>query len=211
MKQTKKAQKFKFDKSMILPIISLGLFIILSILIFTNLINPLDELAESFRIGLRNDNLTKVMINMTNIGGAYCLIAISILLFFLIKNKKLSINIMVNLVTVFFTSQLLKFIFRRPRPSGEFLLNANGYSYPSGHTMVSIAFYIYLTYLLCKKIDNRLVRILLIILTTVLLSSIAFSRLYLGVHYLSDIIGGLLLGITYVMIIIKISNKEVKE
>lgn len=211
MKQVKNSLKFKFDKEMILPITLLGIFIVLSVLVFTNLIDPLDQMIESLVIGLRNDSLTKAMINMTNLGGAYCLIAISILLLFFIKDKKKAARIMINLVTVFFISQLLKFIFRRPRPNSLFLMNASGFSYPSGHTMVSFAFYVYLLYLLCKKINNKLVKILLIIVTTTLLILIGFSRIYLGVHYFSDVLGGLLLGIIYILIFIKISNKGVKQ
>ena len=207
----KKNNNIKLDKKYILPSITLSIFIIWTILVFTKIINPLDELVESFIIGIRNDNITKIMINMTNLGSAYSLIVISILLFFFIKNKKIPLSIIINLVTVFFTSQIFKFIFRRSRPNGIFLVDASGYSYPSGHTMVSFAFYIYLLYLLCKKIDNKLVKILLTIFTTILLALIAFSRIYLGVHYLSDIIGGLLLGTTYIILFIRINDREVKK
>ena len=207
----KKNNNIKLDKKYILPSITLSIFIIWTILVFTKIINPLDELVESFVIGIRNDNITKIMINMTNLGSAYSLIVISILLFFFIKNKKIPLSIIINLVTVFFTSQIFKFIFRRSRPNGIFLVDASGYSYPSGHTMVSFAFYIYLLYLLCKKIDNKLVKILLTIFTTILLALIAFSRIYLGVHYLSDIIGGLLLGTTYIILFIRLNNVEEKK
>ena len=211
MKEKNNNLKFKLDKKYILPSITLSIFIIWSILVLTKIINPLDELVESFIIGIRNDNITKIMINMTNLGSAYSLIVISILLFFFIKKKKIPLSIIINLVTVFFTSQIFKFIFRRSRPNGIFLVDASGYSYPSGHTMVSFAFYIYLLYLLCKKIDNKLVKILLTIFTTILLALIAFSRIYLGVHYLSDIIGGLLLGTTYIILFIRLNNVEEKK
>ena len=211
MKQKNNNKEIKFNKKLIIPSITLSIFIIWTILVFTKIINPLDELVESFVIGIRNDNITKIMINMTNLGSAYSLIVISILLFFFIKNKKIPLSIIINLVTVFFTSQIFKFIFRRSRPNGVFLIDASGYSYPSGHTMVSFAFYIYLLYLLCKKIDNKLVKILLTIFTTILLVLIAFSRIYLGVHYLSDIIGGLLLGTTYIILFIRLNNHEVKQ
>lgn len=210
MKQKKNNNKIKFNKKLILPSITLGIFLIWSILVLTKIINPLDQLMESFVIGIRNDNITKIMINMTNLGSAYSLIVISILLLFFIKNKRVPLSIIINLATVFFTSQIFKFIFRRPRPNGVFLADATGYSYPSGHTMVSLAFYIYILYLLFKKINNKLVKILLIIFTTTLLLFIAFSRVYLGVHYLSDIIGGLLLGTTYIIIFIRFNNREVK-
>ena len=85
----KKNNNIKLDKKYILPSITLSIFIIWTILVFTKIINPLDELVESFIIGIRNDNITKIMINMTNLGSAYSLIVISILLFFFIKNSKI--------------------------------------------------------------------------------------------------------------------------
>lgn len=199
--------KFKLKKEYILPGIFLGLFIIWSILVLTGVTNKIDQFIESLVIGIRSERFTKVMTNFTNLGGGYALAVICILLFFFIKNKKIPLSITINLVTVFITSQLFKAIFRRPRPNGILLGSATGYSYPSGHTMVSFAFYIYILYLLCKKINNKLVRLLLIIFTTLLLTLIAFSRIYLGVHYFSDIMGGLLLGTSYIFIFININKR----
>ena len=200
-----------FSKKLIISAIFMSLFIILSITIFTGLFNLIDGYVESFFIGIRNDKLTKIMINITNIGGAYSLIVISILLLFFLKKKKNAIYIMINLVSVFVTSQIFKAIFRRARPDGLFLTHASGFSYPSGHTMVSMAYFAFITYLFVKKIDNKLTRITFIIFSSILIILIGFSRIYLGVHYLSDVIGGLLLGTSYLMIFLEIIDKEVDK
>ena len=159
-------------------------------------------------IGIRNDKLTTIMTTITNIARAYSLIVITLLLLFIIKNKKIPISIGINLVAVFLTSQVFKFIFRRPRPDGLSLVRATGYSYPSGHTMVSTAYFTFIVYLLCKRIKNKFYKTLLIIFSTIMMLLIGFSRVYLGVHYLSDVIGGFLLGIAYLMIYLKIIDKE---
>ena len=199
------------NKKNIICIISIILFIILSIMVLTGLIKPLDEHVESFIIGIRNDNLTNIMKTITNLGGAYVLIAISFLLFFIIKNKKIPLSILINLVSVFITSQIFKLIFHRSRPDEIFLTHASGYSYPSGHTMVSTAYYAFIVYLLSKNIKNKLLKTSFILLSSILILIIGFSRIYLGVHYISDVIAGLLLGLSYLMIYINIINKEVDK
>ena len=196
------------DKKMVVLYICISLFVILTILVLTKIVNPLDSYMESFAIGIRNDKLTTLMNTITNIARAYSLIAISILLLFIIKDKRIPISIAINLVAVFLTSQVFKLIFRRARPDGLSLVSASGYSYPSGHTMVSTAYFTFIVYLLCKRIKNKLVKTLLIVFSTIMILLIGFSRVYLGVHYFSDVIGGFLLGIGYLMIYLKIINKE---
>ena len=199
-------------KDKIILYIFIFIFIINSLLILTKQIDSLDNLVLSFMIGIRSDNLTKIMINITNIGSAYALIVISILLLCLIKNKKISLKIIINLIIVFIISQLLKLFFHRPRPDTIFLVNISDYSYPSGHTMISVAYFGYLLFLLYKYTNSKLIKIILTITTITLLTVISISRIYLGVHYLSDIIGGLSLGIIYLILFINISNKKkVKE
>lgn len=207
----KNIKHIKFNKQTIPLIISLISFIIWSLMVITSLVKPLDTAIEALIIEIRNEQLTKIITNLTNLGSAYCLIAISVLLLFLIKNKKTNLFIIINLISAFLSNQIIKLIIRRPRPSSIFLTNATGYSYPSGHTMVSFAFYTYLLYLLCKHTRNKSLKIFLIITISILIILIAFSRVYLGVHYLSDTIGGLLFGITYILTFINIIKSEDKK
>ena len=205
--------KFKIKKAKIILYICLLLFIILTIGVMTNITEVLDTNMESFIIDIRNDKLTNIMKIITNIGGAYSLSVISILLFTLIKKKKTPIYIIINLVSVFLTSQIIKLILRRDRPSAIFLTYAHGFSYPSGHTMVSTAFFLFITYLITNKVKKKFTKILLYTCSLLLTTLIGFSRIYLGVHFLTDVIGGLLLGISYAIIFINIyiSINEVKS
>ena len=196
------------DKKMIIFYICASLFVILTIMVLTKVIDPLDSHMESMMIGIRNDGLTKFMTIITNIARAYSLIAISILLIFIIKDKKIPLSIIINLVAVFLTSQVFKLLFRRARPDGVSLVSASGYSYPSGHTMVSCAYFTFIVYLLCKHIKNKLMKTLLIVFSAIMILLIGLSRIYLGVHYLSDVLGGFLLGIAYLMIYLKLIQKE---
>ena len=197
----------KKDFRMIILGICIGLFLVLSVLVFTGVMLPIDEAMQSFILKIRNDHLTNILTIITNLGGAYALLAITTLLVLIKRNKKTSLFIALNLIFVFLISQVFKFIFRRSRPAEIFLVSATGYSYPSGHMMVSCAFYLYILYLIWITIKNKVLKIILLIVTIVLILSIGFSRIYLGVHYFTDVLGGLLLAIAYLMLFLKITNK----
>ena len=87
---------------------------------------------------------------------------------------------------------LLKWVFQRARPDINRLIEITGYSYPSGHSMGAFSFYSVLAYLLWRHIDSRAGRGALIAVSIVMILSIGLSRIYLGVHYPSDIVGGYL-------------------
>lgn len=196
-------KKYQIDKLMIFFSVFLILFIIWSILIKLGVTDNIDNQVISYMIGIRNNDLTNIMNIFTNLGSAYFLISLSIILLFIIKDKSKALLITINLVYTFFISQIFKIIIQRKRPIDIFLTNAIGYSYPSGHTMVSSSFYLFLTYLITNKIRNKLLCFFIWIISLFLIIIIGFTRLYLGVHYLSDVIGGMLLGITCLMIYIK--------
>lgn len=201
---------FKNKKTIIL-FVSLILFIFLTYNIFNNKIAFIDSYIEGIILSIRNDKLTDIMTIITNISSAYALIVITILLLILIKNKKIPILIAFNLIFSFLTSQLIKIILRRDRPVNISLVNAMGFSYPSGHSMVSMAYFGFIAYLVYKYIDNTIVKVILIITLFVSIFAIGFSRIYLGVHYFSDVLGGFLLSISYLMLFININKFNLSE
>lgn len=144
---------------------------------------------------------------ITNFGGAIFLITLTIVLLVLIKNKKIGISIFSNLVIVTILNQLLKAILKRPRPTEYRIVEETGYSFPSGHSMVSMAFYGYLIYLIYKYVKNKYIKWISIVLLSILVCSIGISRIYLGVHYTSDVLGGFLISMSYLVIYISAVNK----
>lgn len=144
---------------------------------------------------------------ITNFGGAIFLIIFTILLFILIKNKKIGFSVLSNLVIVTLLNQLLKNILQRPRPTEFRIVEETGYSFPSGHSMVSMAFYGYLIYLIYRYVENNYLKWTLIVLLSILICTIGISRIYLGVHYTSDVLGGFLISISYLVIYISAVNK----
>ena len=144
---------------------------------------------------------------ITNLGGAIFLIILTIILLISIKNKKIGLSIFSNLAIITILNQLLKRILQRPRPTEYRIIEETGYSFPSGHSMISMAFYGYLIYLIYKYVENKYVKWILISLLSVLICLIGISRIYLGVHYTSDVLGGFLISISYLVIYISAVNK----
>ena len=164
---------------------------------------------------LISDFATPIAKFITNFGGAIFIILLTVILIAVIKNKKIGLSILANLAIITILNQLLKRILQRPRPTEYRIIEESGYSFPSGHSMISMAFYGYLIYLIYKYVENKNVKWILISLLSVLICLIGISRIYLGVHYTSDVLGGFLISISYLVIYISAVNnvfcrKEVK-
>ena len=160
---------------------------------------------------LISDFSTPIAKFVTNFGGAVFLIVLTVILIAVIKNKKIGISIFTNLAIITILNQLLKRILQRPRPTEYRIIEETGYSFPSGHSMISMAFYGYLIYLIYKYVENKYVKWILISLLSVLICLIGVSRIYLGVHYTSDVLGGFLISISYLVIYISAVNKFLIE
>ena len=160
---------------------------------------------------LISDFVTPIAKFITNFGGAVFLSIATIALLLLIKNKKIGLSIFSNIVIITILNQLLKRILRRPRPTEFRIVEETGYSFPSGHSMVSMAFYGYLIYLIYRYIKNKYVKWTLITILSILICLIGISRIYLGVHYTSDVLGGFLLSISYLVIYISSIKKLIPE
>lgn len=159
--------------------------------------------------------MTPVAKFITNIANWLTLILLTTTLSIVIKNKKIKWSIPVNLACSTAVNFILKNIIQRPRPTEFRIIDESGYSFPSGHSMASMAFYGYLIYLIFKYVKNRNIKIVSIFVLSVLIFLIGVSRIYLGVHYTSDVLGGFLLALSYLAVytgILKsIDKKEEKD
>lgn len=209
MKKIKKYIK-QYKNRFILLGVCFSLFIILSILVSFGITNSIDTLVHSYILNIRNDNLTAILKIITNLAGASFLLAFSTILLIFSKQKKISLLVLINLISAFLINEITKSIFTRTRPVGIHLIDETGYSFPSGHSMVALSFYGFITYMLFKQTKNKYNKILLLTTFSIIIISIGFSRIYLGVHYLTDVIGGFLLSIIYLIIYINITLTEKK-
>lgn len=158
-----------------------------------------------------SDPVTQVFKVITNLAGVTFIIAFTGILIVAIKDKKYGKYITINLISITMLNQILKYIVQRPRPSEYRIIDETGYSFPSGHSMVSMAFYGFIIYLVYHYIENKYIKWTLCTLFTILIPLIGISRIYLGVHYASDVIGGFCVSISYLILYTKIISKQLKK
>ncbi|MCI8548467.1 MAG: phosphatase PAP2 family protein [Bacilli bacterium] len=179
--------------------------------VFQNEIVELDTNFYKFVVeNIRNKYLTYFMRAVTILGSSIVIILICIFVMIRIKKKKIVTCICVNPIIIVVLNYILKNIVARKRPEEFFLIIEKGFSFPSGHSMVSTAFYGFFIYLLYKYYKDKK-KYILIGINIILIPLIMFSRVYLGVHYLSDIIAGCLISIIYLIIYIRIINRLIRE
>lgn len=142
---------------------------------------------------------------ITELGGVTVTIIITLLI--VIFSKSYRWFIAGNVVVTTLINQIVKHIVRRPRPSVLRLVEESGYSFPSGHSMVSVALYGIIVYTIYKNVKNKYVKWISIVLLSLLVLLIGFSRIYVGVHYFTDVIGGFTLGLVVLIIYIDIYDR----
>ena len=194
-------------------ILSLCLFIF-GILVYELLKNNLynfDETIHSFIISFKSEWLTAFFNTITFLASPTFLIVFSLLVFFIFKNKKYGIFSLINLIFIVIFNQILKNIFERNRPIDWMIIKETGYSFPSGHAMVSMGFYGMFIYLVWRCDIKKTYKIVLTIIFSILIILIGISRIYLGVHYASDIIAGFVISASYLIIAISVLEYYLKK
>lgn len=152
---------------------------------------------------------TQFFIAISNSSNPVPQILISILVFiilYLMHNKLEAICYAFNIGITGLTNLVLKNTIKRYRPSEIRLIDAHGYSFPSGHASISTAIGIVLIYFILKRMKNKKIAYLMSGFIFIYLILVGISRVYLGVHYTTDIIGGWFLAGIWSYITIYIYN-----
>jgi len=126
---------------------------------------------------------------------------------FIKKHKWYSIKIPAIALSSLGLMFLLKHLFNRPRPQIPLLYEAKGLSFPSGHALMSITFYGLLIYIVFKTFKSKAAKWTLISFLLVLILIIGFSRIYLRVHYTTDVIAGYCIGFLWLVLAVWLLNK----
>ncbi|MHA6259086.1 phosphatase PAP2 family protein [Sporosarcina sp. CAU 1771] len=177
--------------------IALGIsFSYLAISISTPTIKRFDSTIISFVQALETPWLTSLLKFFTWIGSGFIAVLlaciVSLILFFVFQYKNQAALLLVGIAGTGLLNIILKLFFKRERPEIYRLADASGYSFPSGHTMLAFSLYILLGFIVWRNVTTRASRVLLVISIGMMITLIAGSRIYLGVHYPSDIAGGIL-------------------
>ena len=179
------------------------IFIAITLLVITNNSSFMDSIIYNKIYSLRSDIWDTIFKSLTRLGNTLSVLCITIILM-LILDKKNQYLLGTEILITVLSNQLIKNIIARVRPDHIRLIEQGGYSFPSGHAMISIALYGFIIYLLMTKSYNKYIKIIGIPLLVLLIIGIGCSRIYVGVHYPTDIIAGyslaliiLILGIHY--------------
>jgi len=151
------------------------------------------------------------MIFISFLCSFWFLLLISVIFMLACKKKKMVFYIVLNLLLCFLLNQTMKFTFLRNRPLDINLIIENGYSFPSGHSMLSLAFYGLFIYLIWHLKKTRFEKLILVVPLLILVLLIGISRIYLGVHYASDVLAGYALSMAYLIIFIRLFYKKMKS
>ena len=198
-KQIKINKYLKF----IILILALCTFMYIAVNVFQDKIFTWDSSIYNLLMQSRNIKLNEMVILLTELGGFWVITILTIVLLITLK-KKQKIMVISNVIIITILNQLLKILFMRPRPEIMRLIEEQGYSFPSDHSMVSTAFYGLLIYLIYKNVKNKYIKYTLCAILSILILIIGLSRIYLGVHYASDVIGGICFSIAYLIIFINV-------
>lgn len=195
----------------ILLVILSSIFIVLTILVKMNLTCEFDKIIYEFIISYKNNSITNIFKIITDLGDTIAIISILILSFLLFKNKIYPKIMALNICCIVVINQILKHIIRRPRPEILRLVEESGFSFPSGHSMASFGFYGFIIYMIYISKLNKNLKIILISIFSLLILLIGISRIYLGVHYASDVVGGFIMSLICLLLVITFSKKYLKK
>jgi membrane-associated phospholipid phosphatase len=161
-----------------------------------------DDSITAYVLSFRDSSLTSFFQFATNLGDRIAYTAITVLLgsflWFRFRNWKFTAQIVSVLLLATLSNIAIKHIIKRSRPSIEHLVSVNTLSFPSGHSMSAMAFYGFLVYLSLQAKMNRWIKVMLCVVLITLTFSIGLSRIYLGVHFPSDVAAGFTGGLIWV-------------
>ncbi|MDD7886516.1 phosphatase PAP2 family protein [Flavivirga sp. 57AJ16] len=196
--------------ALVVVVVGINLFIELTATLKTETLAKYDHAITQSIISYRNPTLTQYFKFVTEVGdvhGYLFVLGLSIILTILVfKQWRYIGQIVLVLVLASVSNMILKRFIDRARPDIEHLVVVKTLSYPSGHAMSAVAFYGFIIYLIYKFKVNKFIKTGLIVLFGILILSIGISRIYLGVHFPSDIVGGFIAGTIWVFFCILIFN-----
>ena len=180
----------------------------------------IDQLFIDFTSFIQSDGLDCLFSLITELGSVWFLtvgsIIVGVILLFYKDNRIWRfLYFAVTMIGIFILTTGLKNLFERERPNILEQYDGTGFSFPSGHSTSPIVFYGFIIYLIIRSRFHLSIKWMVGIVLILLILLIGFSRIYLGVHYASDVIGGFTIGFTWLMasivileLIIRWKNKK---
>ena len=198
-------QLFSLEIFALLTIFTFALiaFIIIARMVFAGKTQNFDNRALIFISGYVTNINTDVMQSFTFLGTHTFLIPANLLLtawfLFIKKRRWYSVKIPSVALSSLLLMLILKMIFHRVRPMNPLLQVAKGFSFPSGHALMSVTFYGLLILLVWQNIKQPWLKWTLSVFLILLILAIGLSRIYLRVHYASDVLAGFSVGLVWLL------------
>jgi undecaprenyl-diphosphatase len=170
------------------------LFVYIATTISNKSIAHFDTSIIRFVQGMETPWLTSIMKFFTTLGNTKSVIGIAliafVLLYFAFRYRQQAFLFIIIIGGTVVLNALLKNYFKRERPEIHRIMNANGFSFPSGHSMIAFSLYTIIVYIAWRNVKTGLSRTLLILFAAFMILMTGISRIYVGVHYPSDVVGG---------------------
>jgi undecaprenyl-diphosphatase len=193
-----------------LIVVPIALFALLAISIAAGITVNFEGWAYSEAVEQMSPWLTGLMKVITHIGDPAVIIIFCLLLIIIPKSRRtIALPVSVAVILSAIGNVILKNIFARARPDIMQLINETSYSFPSGHAMINASLYTILVLFIFRFIKNKPKKIALTAVCIILTVAIGFSRIYLGVHYLGDVVGGWLIGFAVSVFVYFCWNRQV--
>ncbi len=186
------------------------MFIFLANTVFVQQDTAFDEAVFSFATQHTSEHTTRFMKFISFFASVEYLLIVPplvVLIFSFFKTLRwYGLKVLVISFSSSMLNQALKRYFERPRPAIA-MLHQSGLSFPSGHAMIGGAFYGLLIYIVWRTVGNKIWRAFIVLFLTVLILLIGYSRIYLKVHYATDVLAGYAMGLLWLIISIYIMQR----
>ncbi|RED41562.1 phosphatase PAP2 family protein [Paenibacillus sp. VMFN-D1] len=206
-----RANQGRLNKLLVMSLVLGVLFVIMMVLVGADRIAWFDQSIIDAVQGMENEGLTRIMKGFTFLGSSLVATLLSVIAFLflwlVLRHRKELLMFLLSVGGSEIWNIIIKNWMQRQRPDTHRLIEISGFSFPSGHSMAAFALYGTLTYLLWRHIPALAGRIAMIVIGVALTLLIGISRIYLGVHYPSDVFGGYLASATWLMLSIYIFEK----
>ena len=184
-------------------------FSLLAYLVLTNQTVMFDNFIYGLVTSDKCDFVTTFFKFITFFASEIAIILVSLIVF--LKNRNFGVAVLINALGILILNISLKLIFMRERPFELMIIIEEGYSFPSGHAMAALGFYGFIIYLIYTANFKKNVKIVFSILFGLLILLIGVSRIYLGVHYASDVLAGFLISGAYLILYVILFKKVLKR
>lgn len=190
---------------LVLAVLCLAVFACLLVKVLKRQAMRIDRLGYALFVEkLRSPALTVTMKSVSNMASLPVVVGVLVATFIWAPCRIQVMCAAVNVGVISAIDQLLKVLVRRPRPQGYRLVEAPGLSFPSGHSMAAMAFYGYGIWLVQGGAGGLSSNVFAVMALACVILAVGVSRIYLGVHYASDVLGGFCLALAWLILFVRL-------